>query len=223
MALCSWARNCCYEHMFCPEMVGKIDLFKWNRVLQLSPPPSFPLGWNYTKLSDVQLQRISSTGEVLHSASLITSRGCLNPAMQDICPQAPYAESALCQRLHFKAIMFPGMHSGDVLVMSMRITGCLHPEDCQQTTQDCLPSVAKRRRRNTSLTSYGNETEVSENSISFKVIVPSLESEELSAVVRDVSNDSLTQFSKTLALIGTLGFVILLLGVVIVAFYKLEK
>lgn len=64
---------------------------------------------------------------------------------------------------------------------------------------------------------------MSENSISFKVIVPSLESEELSAVVRDISNDSLAQFSKTLALLGTLGFVVLLLGVLIVAFYKFEK
>lgn len=73
------------------------------------------------------------------------------------------------------------------------------------------------------MTLYGNETEVSENSISFKVIVPSRESEELSAVVRDVSNDNVAQFSKNLALLGTLGFVVLLLGVVIVAFYKFGK
>lgn len=142
--------------------------------------------------------------------------------MQDICPQAPYADSPLGQRLHFKAIMFPGMHSGDVLVMSMRITGCLHREDCQQTTQDCLPNVAKRRRRNT----MGNETEVSNNSISFKVFARSIEEdeeEERSAVVQDISNQGIPHLSKSLALFGTLGFVVLLLGVLIIAFYKLEK
>jgi len=60
--------------------------------------------------------------------------------MQAICAHPPILEPPLGQRLHFKAVMFPGMRSGEVLVISMRITGCLEREDCQVTAQDCLPS-----------------------------------------------------------------------------------
>lgn len=75
----------------------------------------------------------------------------------------------------------------------------------------------------------GNETEVSNNSISFKVFARSIEEdeqkdeEELTTVVQDISNQGIPHLSKSLALFGTLGFVVLLLGVLIIAFYKLEK
>ncbi|XP_017049533.2 LOW QUALITY PROTEIN: uncharacterized protein LOC108093773 [Drosophila ficusphila] len=178
-------------------------------------------GWNYTKLSDVQLQRISTGGEILNNVQLISSRGCLNPAMQAICGHAPILEPPLGQRLHFKAVMFPGMRSGDVLVISMRITGCLEREDCQVTAQDCLPSVGQRRRRNVS---HGNSTEISELShLTFRVIMPGEEDvfskegdiQDVNVKVRDVS--------KSLALFGSLGFIVMLLGVAIVALYKFGK
>ncbi|KAH8252768.1 hypothetical protein KR032_001825 [Drosophila birchii] len=178
-------------------------------------------GWNYTKLSDVQLQRIASGGEMLNTVQLISSRGCLNPAMLSICSHGPILEPPLGQRLHFKAVMFPGMRSGEVLVISMRITGCLEREDCQVTAQDCLPSVGQRRRRNVS---HGNGTEVSEVShLSFRVIVPGVE--EFPKEMGNVEGESLNvrEVSKSLALFGSLGFVVMLLGVAIVALYKFGK
>ncbi|XP_020803576.1 uncharacterized protein LOC110180261 [Drosophila serrata] len=180
-------------------------------------------GWNYTKLSDVQLQRIASGGEVLNTVQLISSRGCLNPAMLSICSHGPILEPPLGQRLHFKAVMFPGMQSGEVLVISMRITGCLEREDCQVTSQDCLPSVGQRRRRNVS---HGNGTEVSEVShLSFRVIMPGVEEREFSKEMRDSGgkNSNIREVSKSLALFGSLGFVVMLLGVAIVALYKFGK
>ncbi|XP_017020034.1 uncharacterized protein [Drosophila kikkawai] len=179
-------------------------------------------GWNYTKLSDVQLQRIASGGEVLNTVQLISSRGCLNPAMLSICSHSPILEPPLGQRLRFKAVMFPGMRSGEVLMISMRITGCLEREDCQVTAQDCLPSVGQRRRRNVS---HGNGTEVSEVShLSFRVIMPGAEVEELSKDMGDIErNLGVREVSKSLALFGSLGFVVMLLGVAIVALYKFGK
>ncbi|TDG51156.1 hypothetical protein AWZ03_002519 [Drosophila navojoa] len=181
-------------------------------------------GWNYTKLSDVQLQRISAGGEVLNSVQLITPRGCLNPAMQSICAHAPSAEPPLGQRLQFRAVMFPGMHSGDVLVMSMRITGCLEREDCQLSAQDCQPGVAQRRRRDTVLQPHANGTEASELShITFRVIMPHMELPEQPAIVTDLDSSNVTNSAKSFALFGSVGFVVLLLGVAVVALYKLGK
>lgn len=117
--------------------------------------------------------------------------------------------------------MFPGMRSGEVLVISMRITGCLEREDCQVTTQDCLPSVGQRRRRNVS---HGNGTEVSEFSqLSFRVIMPGVEQD--LPKERDFKDENLgvREVSKSLALFGSLGFVVMLLGVAIVALYKFGK
>nr|NP_610695.1 uncharacterized protein Dmel_CG13196 [Drosophila melanogaster]AAF58629.1 uncharacterized protein Dmel_CG13196 [Drosophila melanogaster]AAM50298.1 RE44287p [Drosophila melanogaster] len=178
-------------------------------------------GWNYTKLSDVQLQRIATGGEILNTVQLVSSRGCLNPAMQAICAHPPILEPPLGQRLHFKAVMFPGMRSGEVLVISMRITGCLEREDCQVTAQDCLPSVGQRRRRNVS---HGNSTEVSELShLTFRVLMPG--EEDVSPKDRDIEigDSGIRETSKSLALFGSLGFVVMLMGVAVVALYKFGK
>lgn len=172
----------------------------------------------------MQLQRISAAGEILNTAQLITSRGCLNPAMQSICAHSPNFEPPLGQRLHFKAIMFPGMHSGDSLIMSMRITGCLEREDCQLTVQDCQPGVAQRRRRDTLRNTNGNATEASELShITFRVIMPNMELEVQPTVESDLGKENVAEVSKSLALLGSLGFIVLLLGVAIIAIYKLGR
>ncbi|KAH8394019.1 hypothetical protein KR215_008834 [Drosophila sulfurigaster] len=184
-------------------------------------------GWNYTKLSDVQLQRLSPAGEVLNSAQLISSSGCLNPAMQSICAHEPNFEPPLGQRLHFRAIMFPGMLSGDLLVMSMRITGCLEHEDCQVTAQDCQPGLPQRRRRNASPNRiHGNATEASEMSrVQFRVILPNMEQDSQLDTDSEglLQNEIVAALSKSLALFGSLGMVVLLLGVAVIAAYKFRK
>lgn len=93
------------------------------------------LGWNYTRLSDVSLQRHSANGAVLNSANLITSTGCVHPAMQSICPEPPVFEQPLGYRFGFRAVMFQGMKSGDEMVISVKILGCLHQIDCFVVSQ----------------------------------------------------------------------------------------
>lgn len=120
--------------------------------------------------------------------------------------------------------MFPGMHSGDSLIMSMRITGCLEREDCQLTVQDCQPGVAQRRRRDTLRNTNGNATEASELShITFRVIMPNMELEVQPTVESDLGKENVAEVSKSLALLGSLGFIVLLLGVAIIAIYKLGR
>jgi hypothetical protein len=81
-------------------------------------------------MSDVVLQRMTSAGELVNSAILVTSNGCLNPTMKSICPLPPSFEAPLGFRLGFRAVMFQGMRSGDEMVMKVRIAGCINRQDC---------------------------------------------------------------------------------------------
>ena len=87
-------------------------------------------GWNFTKLSDVLMQRISPSGGIVNSAILLKANGCVNPLMRFICPSAPTFESPLGHRLGFKAAMFEGMKSGDEMVLSAKVIGCMERQDC---------------------------------------------------------------------------------------------
>ncbi|KAL5289490.1 hypothetical protein ACFFRR_009546 [Megaselia abdita] len=127
-------------------------------------------GWNFTKLSDVNLQRKSSNGNVQSSINLISSLGCLNPAMKSICPFGPNFDPPLGHRLSFKAVMFQGMRSGDEVVMSIKISGCLDEHDCHVDSRSCSDKNLARHKRNAA-TENGNEiSEVSK--ISFRVVIP---------------------------------------------------
>lgn len=88
-------------------------------------------GWNFTRVSDIVLQRFSAQGDVLNSVNLVTSNGCVNPQMRNICPLEPVLDPPLGYRFGFKAFMFQGMRSGDEVVMSVKMTGCLYWRDCQ--------------------------------------------------------------------------------------------
>lgn len=82
-------------------------------------------------MSDVILKRIGSNGEILNTAQLIKSNGCINPSMQSICSIQPVFEPPLGYRFGFRAVMFQGMKSGDEMQMSVRIVGCIDSRDCQ--------------------------------------------------------------------------------------------
>lgn len=88
------------------------------------------LGWNHSRVTDVSLQRLSPTGEILNSATLIKSNGCINPAMRSICPFAPIFEAPLGYRVGFRAVMFQGMKSGDEMIITVKIVGCIDNIDC---------------------------------------------------------------------------------------------
>lgn len=50
--------------------------------------------------------------------------------MKSICPQPPTFEPPLGHRFGFRAVMFQGMKSGDEMVMSVKIAGCIDQSDC---------------------------------------------------------------------------------------------
>ncbi|XP_065368700.1 uncharacterized protein LOC135961132 [Calliphora vicina] len=180
-------------------------------------------GWNYTKLTDVSLQRISPSGEILNNVQLITSQGCLNPSMKGICTQNPSFDAPLGYKLPFKAVMFQGMRSGEELIMSMRITGCLEHQDCYVNADQCnnfnTSNLKRRKRDMLNSNTTANNTEISEISkISFRVIMPGEEVPD-----SNYSPASLKAQSKSLILFGSLGFIALLMGVGIFALIKFRK
>ncbi|XP_058125864.1 uncharacterized protein LOC131285553 [Anopheles ziemanni] len=137
-------------------------------------------GWNYTRLSEVVMQRLSPTGTVLNSASLVTTNGCLNPLMRAISPLAPVFEAPLGYRLGFRAAMFQGMRSGDEMIMRVRIVGCVDRREC--LVENCATTA--RSKRDTETSSSGEETHEAANetalplltetaSIAFRIMLPS--------------------------------------------------
>lgn len=90
--------------------------------------------------------------------------------MKSICPLGPTFEPPLGHRLAFKVVMFQGMRSGDEVVMSIKISGCLDEHDCHVESHSCLDRNLARLKRNAG-TENGNEiSEVSK--ISFRIVVP---------------------------------------------------
>ncbi|TMW53507.1 hypothetical protein DOY81_001384 [Sarcophaga bullata] len=183
-------------------------------------------GWNYTKLTDVSLQRISPSGEILNNVQLITSLGCLNPSMQGVCTQAPSFDAPLGYKLPFKAVMFQGMRSGEDVIMSMRITGCLEYNDCFINQEQCSnPNTSGiiRRKRDMQANSKNNGSEISEISkISFKVVMPH-EEDSLNDRMVNHSSNSLVGQTKSLVLFISLGFIALLMCLGICALIKFRK
>lgn len=127
-------------------------------------------GWNYTKITDISMQRLGSAGEVLNTASLVSHNGCLNPSMRSICTVPPQYEPPLGQRFGFRAVMFQGMKSGDEVVMSIRISGCVSKSDCDTTTHCGLLKNGGRIRRNAKKDEGEDHVEITK--ISFRVADP---------------------------------------------------
>lgn len=100
-------------------------------------------GWNFTKITDISMQRLGSAGETLNTISLVGNSGCINPTMKSICPLPPQYEPPLGQRFGFRAVMFQGMKSGDEVVMSIRVMGCINRNDCEAS--HCLGGGRIRR------------------------------------------------------------------------------
>ena len=110
-------------------MANRTQPYSISSILIFLPPPPRS-GWNFTRLSEVVMQRLSPTGTVLNSASLVNANGCLNPLMRAISPVAPIFEAPLGYRLGFRAAMFQGMRSGDEMILRVRIVGCVDRREC---------------------------------------------------------------------------------------------
>lgn len=88
-------------------------------------------GWNGTRLADVQLLRYAADGRLLRAATVLNAAGCVPPRMRTVCPSGGAVfEPPLGHRLAFRAVMFRGMRSGDAMVLSVRVVGCVRLADC---------------------------------------------------------------------------------------------
>ncbi|XP_055313280.1 uncharacterized protein LOC129574815 isoform X2 [Sitodiplosis mosellana] len=134
-------------------------------------------GWNHTRVSDVTLQRLGSNGEVLNSATLIKSNGCINPQMNSVCSLPPVFEPPLGYRFGFRAVMFQGMKSGDEMIMTVRVLGCMDHHDCHLDPINCADhQTTNRVRRQAERDKNADKTLeplVDVSNISFRVVMPS--------------------------------------------------
>lgn len=106
------------------------DVIQLGEELMLRAQVSGGGGWNHSRLTDVALQRVGQNGEILNSASLVHSNGCINPAMRSVCSVPPTFEPPLGHRFGFHAVLFQGMKSGDEMLMTVRMVGCVDQRDC---------------------------------------------------------------------------------------------
>ncbi|XP_059622624.1 uncharacterized protein LOC132265855 [Phlebotomus argentipes] len=148
-------------------------------------------GWNFTGMSDISLSRLSPAGEILHSANLITREGCVNPAMRSICSENPSFDPPLGQKLRFKAASFPGMISGEEIVLNVRLYACLNP-------RDCLPNLTKCRSR---IKRSFKDSQFEESRISFRVTLPN---------GQEIASES--QMNALIPIFGISGLAILCFG-----------
>ena len=136
-------------------------------------------GWNFTRITDISMQRMGATGEVVNSVSLVSNNGCLNPSMKSISTVPPQFEPPLGQKFGFRAVMFQGMRSGDEVVMSIRLMGCVNRNDCETSPGHCIGGrTTGRIRRETT----DKEDHVEVTRISFRVADPQEENRDMKAL-----------------------------------------
>lgn len=128
--------------------------------------------------------------------------GCLNPTMKAICPLSPIYDPPLGQKLAFKAVMFQGMRSGDELVMTIKISGCLDEHDCHVDQHSCLNRDLNRLKRS-AIEDPKNGNEISEVSrISFRIVVPGESSSDYSDDIQFASGENILFVGSFLGIIG---------------------
>lgn len=94
-------------------------------------------GWKYSRIGDVTMQHVGSSRTALSTAktnfdsvTMVDSLGCRVSSMKSVCPEHPRQVSSLITTMPFRAFMFQGANSGDEMVLSIRMLGCLLYEDC---------------------------------------------------------------------------------------------
>lgn len=95
-------------------------------------------------MGTVAVHRIGSQGELAktsqNSVILVDSQGCRNPSMRGVCPEQPRQVTPLITTLPFRAFMFQESKSGDEMVLSVRMIGCLQFQDCHQVSFTNIPT-----------------------------------------------------------------------------------
>ncbi|XP_063922656.1 uncharacterized protein LOC135137047 [Zophobas morio] len=87
-------------------------------------------GWKSGRMGSVIIRSASSQ----KSAVLVDEHGCRNPTMRAVCPQQPQQVTPLTVQFPFRAFLFQGAAPADDLLLSVRMSACLRPRDCYQST-----------------------------------------------------------------------------------------
>ncbi|XP_043243898.1 uncharacterized protein LOC122392733 isoform X2 [Amphibalanus amphitrite] len=132
-------------------------------------------GWQFSKLTDVLVERVAADGGGLpsDSAPLVFSDGCRNQDLTLIAPDHParHQTNQLISNFAFRVFTFQGMESGDRLQVSARVTGCVEAADCAPAVcSDGGQGFGRRRRRDARLNG-ANTTDWRQN-LAFSVVIP---------------------------------------------------
>ncbi|XP_019873965.2 uncharacterized protein LOC109602078 isoform X2 [Aethina tumida] len=85
-------------------------------------------GWQGSKISLVTIR----SGSIQKSINLLDENGCPIPSMRHVCPHEPKHLTHLITILPFRAFLFQGAGKDDVMLLSVKITGCARSQDCNQ-------------------------------------------------------------------------------------------
>ncbi|XP_076270662.1 uncharacterized protein LOC143202763 [Rhynchophorus ferrugineus] len=103
-------------------------------------------GWKYSDIGPVVITGLQSQ----KSALLVNENGCRNSLMKSVCPNQPHRISPLTTDLQFRAFLFQESPEGDEMVVSVKMQGCIHPEDCSKSTR-CNDKIEGRSKRSASI------------------------------------------------------------------------
>ncbi|KAJ8960896.1 hypothetical protein NQ318_020195, partial [Aromia moschata] len=127
-------------------------------------------GWRFSRVGPV-IVRSSSTQK---SVTLIEENGCRSSGMRSICPFQPRQLSPLDTVLHFRAFLFQSSSKGDDMLLSVRMLGCMHAQDCYQNggCTDANLLTPPRFRRSAKGAYVQKENASWESQVEFRVQVP---------------------------------------------------
>nr|XP_023013806.1 uncharacterized protein LOC111503676 [Leptinotarsa decemlineata] len=120
-------------------------------------------GWKFSRMGPVTLRSSNSQ----KSLTLVEENGCRSPGMKLICPFQPRQLSPLDTMLHFRAFLFQDSQRGDDMVLSVKMLGCLHSQDCFRNGICDQPNLSAPSRSKRSI--KNNDTTNWESQIQFRV------------------------------------------------------
>ncbi|CAH2007136.1 unnamed protein product [Acanthoscelides obtectus] len=103
--------------------------------------------------------------------TLVEENGCRSPGIRSICPFHPKQLHPLDNILYFRAFLFDDSVKGDDMVLSVRMTGCLHAQDCFRNNICEESNFSPPHRSKRDINEKSNETTKWESVLQFKVVM----------------------------------------------------
>ncbi|KAG5893031.1 hypothetical protein JTB14_026583 [Gonioctena quinquepunctata] len=165
-------------------------------------------GWKFSRMGPVIIKSSNSQ----RALTLVEENGCRSAGIRTICPFQPRQLTSLDNMLHFRAFLFQESSKGDDMVLSVRMLGCLNPQDCFRNgiCDDVhLPPPTRIRR-----SAETNDTTNWESQFQFRVQMPQ---EEDNNSVK--SRNHMLFFSNGFFLIAIILGIVVIVGLVLSLIY----